>query len=448
MTETRTTTAGLLALEERYLSPATRIPFFPIVVESGSGVYFRDREGRRFLDFHSMACILNVGHNHPSVVEAIQRQAETLVHVNSAYAPHEPMLRLAERLALLAPGGTEKRVAFGLSGGDANDGALKLARAATGRPRVIGFLGSYHGNTYGALSLSTVSPNMRRRFGPELPGVHHIPYPDVSRQGGSEAEVSARCLDAFRLLLETVAPAEEVAAVFVEPIQGDAGIVVPPRSYIEGLREICSENGILLVAEEVQTGIGRTGRWFASEHFSLEPDVVVIGKALGSGMPVSAIVARSELMDHWQAPGHVFSTGANPVCCAAALATLDVVENEDLLSNTVRMGERLERGLATLAERHPAIREVRGRGLMLGVKLASPPDDADGNRQLASRVVAACFSAGLYVTFFRDSVLRLAPPLIIQESEIDQALQVLDEALDRATKGKVPDSEVAPIQGW
>jgi 4-aminobutyrate aminotransferase len=445
---TAQTSGKILAREARVLSPATRIPFLPLVVRSASGTHFIDADGRQFLDFHSMAAITNTGHNHPRVVEAIQRQAGLLVHCNSAYASHEPMVLLAERLARLAPGARPRRVAFGLSGSDANDGAIKLARAATGRHRVIAYQGSYHGHTYGALSLSAVSLNMRRSFGPELPGVHHIPYPDGYRTPGGADAATEECLSALDVLLQTVAPPEEVAAVFLEPIQGDSGVIVPPPGYIDGLIERCREHGILLVAEEVQTGMGRTGRWFASEHLELEPDILILGKAMGSGMPLSAIVASAELMDHWSAPGHVFCTGANPVCCAAALATLDVIETENLVENARGVGGHLRDGLKELARRFDCIGDVRGEGLMLGVDLVTDRETRERARDLAPRVLAGCFERGLYLTFFSGSVLRIAPPLILSSEEADLALDILASSIDDAARGRIADQAVAAITGW
>jgi 4-aminobutyrate aminotransferase len=438
----------VLELEARFVSPATRIPFLPVVPERGEGCWFEDVRGRRFLDFHSMACILNTGHNHPRVVAAIKGQADRLVHVNSGYAMHEGLVRLAERLARLAPGDRARRVAFGLSGSDANDGALKLVRAATGRPRVIAFERSYHGNTYGALSLSAVSLNMRRGFGPEIPGVHHVPYPDTHRAGESTETVVERCIDALVTLLETTAPPEEVAAVFIEPIQGDSGIVVPPPAYLQRLAEICREHGILLVAEEVQTGVGRTGSFLASDQLRIDPNVVILGKALGSGMPISAIVADAGLMESWGPPGHVFCTAANPICCAAALATLDVLETEVLAANAVEMGQRLRRGLISLSGTYDHIGGVRGLGLMLGAELVDDRVTRRPGRVLAPAVLAACFRRGLYLTFLNGSVLRFAPPLIVNAQEVDRALEILDEAMADALSGRVPEADVASVTGW
>jgi 4-aminobutyrate aminotransferase len=441
--------ADILDRERRLLSPAARIPFIPLVVESGSGAELVEHGGNRLLDFHSMACTTSTGQCHPRVVAAIQSQAARLMQVNTGYALHEGLVDLAAELVRITPGAFPKKVAFGLSGADANDGALKLARAATGRPKAIAFFGSYHGNTYGALSLSGVSLAMRRGFGPVVPDIHHVAFPDTYRsQGATPAEVSRTCLDGIERLLETVAPADEVAAIFLEPIQGDSGILMPPAEFLEGLVAICRRHGILLVSEEVQSGMGRTGRWFASEHFGLAPDITIVGKGLASGMPVSAVVARAELMEAWGPPGHVFSTAANPVCAAAALATIAVIEDEHLLANARERGRQLEQGLAQLAERHEAIGDVRGLGLMLGVDLVQDRDGREPARELAAKVVAACYRRGLYLTFLRGCVLRLAPPLVITAAEVERALDVLDAALDDAERGRVPAADVASLTGW
>ena len=441
-------TERALELERRYLSPATRIAFIPTVIDRGAGCEFVDADGRAFLDFHSMGAILNTGYNHPRVVGAICNQAQQLVHSNSAYVVHENVVELAAQLAHLAPIDAGARVAFGLSGSDANDGAIKLVRAATGRPLILAYRGAYHGNTYGALSLSAVSANMRRGFDPAVPGVHHLPFPDPYRMPGCPDEIAVRCLAEIERLFETVAPPEDVAAVVIEPIQGDAGMIVPPARYVEGLQELCRRHGILVVAEEVQTGIGRTGGWFASSMVGLEPDVVLAGKALGSGMPVSAIVARTELMDHWAAPGHVFCTAANPICCAAALATLQIVADEGLIANATRMGERLRTGLASLAAEYEAIGDIRGAGLMLGVDLVEDRGARRRARRLAAAVVAAAYRRGLFVTFVAGSVLRLAPPLTLTSADADRALAILAEAFNDAVNGRVAESAVAAVIGW
>lgn len=434
----------------RYISPATRLAFPPVAIDGGTGATFWDSTGRRFVDLHAMAGVLNTGYNHPRYVEALVEQASRLVHCNPAYVMHEAPVRLAERLASLTPGSFDKRVAFGLSGADANDGAMKLVRAATGRHRIIAYTGAYHGNTYGALSLSSVSPAMRRGFGPEVPGIVHIPYPDVYRDPfhTDPDTVVARCLGELDTALATVAPAADVAAIFLEPIQGDSGVVVPPQSYIDGLVARAREHRILLVAEEVQTGIGRTGRMCAAEHFGLEPDIVIFAKALGGGMPISAIVARSELMDAWTAPGHVFSTGVSPLAAVAALTVLNIVEEDDLLAATVERGAQLRSGLEDLQQRYPVIGDVRGLGLMLGADLVADPQTRTRHRALAPKVIKACLDRGCFITFLAGSVLRFIPPLVISADEINIALGIVEDALISALRGDISDADVAAFTGW
>lgn len=442
--EVSTRVRGIIERDSRVVSPCTHIPFFPLVAASGQASNLVDVDGNTYLDFLSAAGILNVGHNHPRVREAIKSQADQMVHYNSAYVYHERMIELAEELVALTPGSFEKQVAFGLSGADANDGAVKVARAFTGRSKVIVFQRSYHGNTYGALSMSTVSLDMRRGFAPGVPEIYYTTYPDPYR----DPEGSDRCLLQLRALLETTVPAEEVAAVVVEPIQGDAGIIVPPASFIRGLRALCDEIGALLVSEEVQTGFGRTGRWFAIEHFDVEPDLMVLGKSIASGMPLSAIVGRADVMDAWRSPAHVFSTGANPVCCAAALATIQVIRDESLVERSRERGAHLERELGMLATRHELIGDVRGVGLMLGVDLVRDRETKERATSEAAKVVWRCFERNVYMTFFSKSVLRLAPPLVIKPTEIDTFVSVLDATLTDVAEGRVPDSVLEHVVGW
>lgn len=446
----RRTTAEIIESDAHHLSPSIRLPFYPMVVESGLGSILRDQDGREYIDFLSMAAITNVGHNHPRVVQAMQEQVARLVHCNAAYAYHEPLTALTERLIAITPGSGPKRVAYGVSGADANDGAIKLSRAATGRQKIIAFLNSYHGNTYGALSLSAVSLPMRRGFGPLLPEIYHVPYPDCYRcpWGQTYGSCGFQCVAHLQMTLDRVAPADEVAAIFMEPIQGDAGIIEPPPEYVRGLTAICRAHGILLVAEEVQTGMGRTGRWFASEHFDLEPDIIVLGKALASGMPLSAIVARADLMEHWSSPGHVFCTAANPVCCAAALATVEVLASEQLVQRAAETGTYLRNQFAALAERHEVIGDVRGRGLMLGVDLVTDRQTRERDWALTSKVAFRCWQQGLFLSFFSRSVLRIAPPLVLSRPEADRALAILEQSLVDVMAGRVSDDVLDQVKGW
>jgi 4-aminobutyrate aminotransferase len=444
--------AALLGRARRWLSPAMRISFPEVVVAGGSGSRFWTRSGREFLDLHSMAAIMNLGYGHPKHTQAIHDQVDRMLHCNPAYVLSQPVLELAEQLASVAPGQKAKRVAFGLSGSDAIDGAIKLARAATGRQLIIAFEGAYHGNTYGALSLSSISSAMRRGFGPTVPGIFHVPYPRVRSTDPPEmvAQAVDDAFDHLEWLLDTVAPPTDVAAIFLEPIQGDSGVFVPPVAYVDRLAQLTHQYGILLVAEEVQSGIGRTGQMFAIERYEVEPDILVVGKALGGGVPISAIVARSDLMDAWSAPGHVFSTSASPVAAAAASTVLRVLVEEDLLQAAQSRGEQFRAGFKTIAGQWPLVRDIRGEGLMLGVELDAG-DQAAGvaaTRLLAAKVVKGCFDRGCFITFLAGSVLRIMPPLVIMTDEVDRALEVLEASLADAVQGKVPDDAVKHMGGW
>ncbi|HEU5288979.1 MAG TPA: aminotransferase class III-fold pyridoxal phosphate-dependent enzyme [Candidatus Limnocylindria bacterium] len=424
---------SVIARHDSVISSATRLAFYPLVVTGGEGAMVRGADGRERIDFLASAASLNVGIQHPRVVHAVREQAARLLHYNAAYVYHEPMVELAERLIAVTPGRGAKRVSFGLSGGDAIDGTIKASRHFTGRTKVIAFDGAYHGTTYGAISVSSVSREMRAGLGPFLPEVYHATFDDLS---------------SFDALVATRVPAEEVAVVIVEPIQGDSGVQIPTAEFMRGLAERCRTHGMLLAVDEVQTGVGRTGRWFASEHFGLEPDIVVCGKGLASGMPLSAIVARDEILSSWRPPAHTFSSGANPVTCAAALATLDIVRDEGLVEVSRRRGELLIARLRELASRHALVGAIRGRGLMVGAELVTDPAVGTPAYRETAKVCWRAWQLGLLITFLRGNVLRMVPPLVISEAQLDRAVEILDEALTDVERGTVSDEEIARVRGW
>jgi len=440
----------LVSKDEEVISPAGRVPYYPFVMKRGKGATIEDIDGNRYIDFLSSAAVLNTGHAHPRVVKAIKKQADNFIHYTPAYMYHQNMVELAQQLCRITPGDMAKKVAFGQSGSDANDGAIKLARSFTKRQKIIAFLRSYHGSTYGALSLSGVSLNMRRNLGPFLPEIYHIPFPDCYRCPFKlqTTKCGLACLEYFKMLLDTIVPAEEVAAVIVEPIQGDAGIVVPPDDYLPALKKICEENGILFIAEEVQTGFGRTGKWFASEHWDLEPDAIILGKAIASGMPLSALVARKEIMDSWVAPAHLFTMEGNPVCCAAALATIETIEQEKLVQKSKQMGEYIRGRFNELKKEHEVIGDVRGKGLLIGVDLVTNRETKQRGEKEAAKICWRCWEKGLILTFFSKSVLRVAPPLVITKSEADQALDIIEDSLKELKAGKISDEVLNKIRGW
>ncbi|MBA1334314.1 MAG: Pyridoxal phosphate-dependent aminotransferase [Firmicutes bacterium] len=440
----------LVKEDEKVLSPSSRMPYFPLVIKKGYGAIIEDIDGNEYLDLLSSAGALNVGHSHPKVVEAIVEQVKNFIHYTPVYTYHEPLVKLAQKLTQITPGNYRKRVAFGLSGSDANDGMIKLARSYTGRSKIISLIQAYHGSTYGAISLSALSLNMRRKIGPLLPDIHHIPYPDCYRCafGQKEGACGLECLKQFEIALEYYMPAEEVAAVIMEPIAGDAGLVVPPERYMKRLYEICKANGILFVSEEVQQGFGRTGKWFGIEHFGIEPDAVILGKAIASGMPLSAIVAREEIMQSWQAPAHVFTTAGSPSSCAAAVATIEVIRDENLIEHSKTLGEYVKERFIGLKNKYPLIGDVRGLGLSIGVDLVKDRDTREKDKVAAAKICYRCWEKGVILTFFANNVLRVQPPLVITKEEMDRAIDIIDGAIKDYLAGDIPDEVLQIAKGW
>jgi 4-aminobutyrate aminotransferase len=377
---------------------------YPLVPSRGAGCVLEDVDGNRFLDFNAGIAVTSTGHCHPHVVEAIERQSNTLLHYCSSdwYIPE--YVELCERLVATSPIGPA-RVFLGNSGTEAVEAAIKLSRHATGRTNVIAFLGSFHGRSLGSLSLTASKARYRGGFGPLLPGVYHAPY-------GEPGYIED-------VIFKHLTPPEDVAAIVVEPIQGEGGYVVPPEGWLLELRELCDEHGIVFVADEVQSGAGRTGKMWAIEHEGVVPDVILSGKGLASGMPLSALIARADLMT-WGAGKHGSTFGGNPVSCAAALATLDLLEG-GLTDNAGAVGDHLLGRLRELATRHPSIVDVRGRGLMIGIELPTH-DDAEAVEQ-------ECFRRGLLVLTCGESSLRFAPPLIVTIDQADTAVRILDEVV-------------------
>jgi 4-aminobutyrate aminotransferase len=436
--------------DEQVLSPSSRMPYFPLVIKRGYGAVVEDMDGNQYIDLLSSAGALNTGHSHPRVVEAIIRQVQDFIHYTPVYTYHEPLVKLANRLTDISPGDSRKRVAFGLSGSDANDGMIKLARAYTGRSKIISFIQSYHGCTYGAISLSALSLNMRRKIGPLLPDIHHIPYPDCYRCifDKKVETCNLECLKHLETAFEHYIPAEEVAAVIMEPIAGDAGLVVPPKKYVDSLYRLCKQKGILFVSEEVQQGFGRTGRWFGIEHFDIVPDALVLGKSIASGMPMSAIVAGEDIMQAWQAPAHVFTTAGNPVSCVAALATIEVILEENLLEHTRELGEYAMERFNQLKEKYELIGDVRGLGLSIGVDLVKDRKTKEKAKEAAAKICYRCWEKGIVLTFFAGNVLRVQPPLVISRKQMDKAIDIIEEAIVEYIAGDIPDEVLETAKGW
>jgi 4-aminobutyrate aminotransferase len=397
--------------------------YHDIVAARGEGSWIVDVEGRRFLDFGSGIAATNIGHCHPKVVAAVQHQAGTLLHT-SVTTHHTLNVELAERIAGLVPFFEEPQIFFCNSGAEAVEGSLKLARRLTGRPGVVAFLGAFHGRTLAATSLTTAKGSYREGYEPLLPSVHHAPY-CTPRDFDGDDEVAVRtALRGLDDLLAHVAPASQVGAMIVEPVLGEGGYVPPPIAWLRGLRDRCDEHGILLVFDEVQCGFGRTGSPFAAETFGVTPDVLLFAKGVASGMPLGGIVAPRRLMDGWPTGTHGSTFGGNPVSCAAALATIDVLEEEGLYERARLLGERAIRRLRAVQAQNPALEvNVRGVGLMIGVELS--------DAATAEAVSAGCLERGLIVlTCGREqNVVRLAPPLTLSDAELEQGLDILTDVL-------------------
>lgn len=441
----------LVEEDKAITSPAAKLPYYPLVVRRGRGATVEDVDGNTYIDFLSSAGAINTGHCHPKVVDAIKRQAEELILYTHVYMYHEPVIQLTKELISITPGNYRKRAYYGLAGSDANDGIIKLARLSTGRPKILAYLRAYHGSTYGALSMSAVSLPMHRGLGPLLPDIYHVPYPDTYRTpfpGMTEDEVSDFAMEQIRVALSTNVPPDEVAAIVIEPIQGDSGLVVPPVKYMKSLRKLCDEYGILLVSEEVQQGFGRTGKWFGIENFDVVPDAVVMGKAIASGLPLGAVVARAELMEKWQAPAHLFTAAGNPVCCAAALATISVIREENLLENARTVGAHIKERFLGMQRKYEIIGDVRGIGLSIGVDLVKDRMTKERNNEAAAKICYRAWERGLLLSFFSGSVLRIQPPLVITRQQADEALDIIGQSFEDFLSGDIPDSIFDTVKGW
>lgn len=416
--------------DERYVSPSyTRS--YPLVAKQGRGLVITDVDGNEFLDFSSGIAVTSTGHCHPAVVAAIQKQAGELIHMSGTDFYYESLVTLAERLSKIAPMPGPHRLYYGNSGAEAIEAALKMARYHTGRQQVIAFYGAFHGRTMGALSLTASRPQQRRRFAPLVPGVTHVPFPDVYRKGEQDALACARFIE--DRLFKTTLPPEEVAAIFVEPVQGEGGYVPAPAAFLEELRRISDRHGILLVADEIQSGVGRTGKWWAIEHSGVEPDIVCIAKGIASGMPLGITLARAEIMN-WVPGSHASTFGGNPVSIAAALATLDVIEREGLLGNSQEVGDHILGRIADWPVRHRLVGDVRGRGLMIGIELVADKQSKQACPAERDRVIELAFERGMLFLGCGPSSIRIAPPLITTREQAEPAIDILEECVERAGK--------------
>jgi 4-aminobutyrate aminotransferase len=423
----------VLKKDQKFVSQSyTRV--YPLVVKKAKGAWVEDEDSNRFLDFTSGIAVTNTGHCHPRVVEAIRRQAERLIHMSGSDFYYDLQSTLAAKLSEITPGPKEKRVFFGNSGAEAIEAALKLARYHTKRPRVLAFLGAFHGRTMGALSLTASKVIHEKGFSPLVPGVTHVPYAYCYRcpyHHQTYPGCSLACVEWIREdLFKRSLPPEEVAAIFVEPIQGEGGYIVPPPEFHQNLFDLAKDFGILFVVDEVQTGMGRTGKMMAIEHWGVTPDIIALAKGIASGMPLGATVSQSEVMD-WVPGSHASTFGGNPISCQAALTTIELLQ-EGLIENASRLGRYLLEKLKELQKRFHLIGDVRGKGLMIGVEIVKDPETKEKGIEEKNAIIQACFEKGLLILGCGENVIRFIPPLIITKSQVDTALTIFEEVLGEA----------------
>lgn len=425
--------ARLIALDKIYVSPSyTRI--YPLVAEKGEGLWIYDVDGNLFLDFTAGIAVCSTGHCHPEVVAAIKKQADRLLHMSGTDFYYTPQIILAEKLALLAGGKDGNRVFFGNSGAEAVEAAFKLARWHTRRELNLAFFGAFHGRTMGALSLTASKTVQKKHYNPLVPGITHIHYPYCYRcpYNLSCPECGLACVHWIEdTLFRTTIPPEEVAAIFVEPIQGEGGYIVPPPEFHIELKKIAEKYGILYIADEVQSGMGRTGKMFAMENFGVIPDMIALAKGIASGMPLGALVARSDIMD-WEAGSHASTFGGNPVSCQAALATIRLLQ-EELMKNAAFQGKHLKDGLLELQKLHECMGDVRGLGLMIAVELVRDRAGKKPDKAVRDKIIQNAFNKGLLLLGCGENSIRFCPALTVNSEEIDTCLAIFEESVKEAT---------------
>jgi 4-aminobutyrate aminotransferase len=419
----------VLAEDKKYISPSYTRPY-PRVAQRGRGALVEDVDGNRFLDFSAGIAVVSTGHCHPQVVRAIRAQAGELIHMSGTDFYYPGLPALAKKLSEITPGKGPKHVYFGNSGTEAVEAAMKLARIYTGRDKFIAFFNCFHGRTMGALSLTASRPVQRRGFSPLIPGVTHVPYADCYRCAYNlkPQDCGVYCARVIEeRLFATTVPAQEVAAIFVEPIQGEGGYIVPPREFLVELRRIADQYGILLVFDEVQSGMGRTGKMWAADHSGVVPDILCIGKGIASGLPLSAIVSRAEIMN-WPPGSHASTFGGNPIAIAAALVTIDLLEKK-YVGQAARIGDFLMQRLKQWPDRHPLVGDVRGKGLMIGIDLVKNRESRQPAVDERNELLNLCFEKGLLVLGCGASTVRLMPPLVIDREQATIALNILEQCL-------------------
>jgi 4-aminobutyrate aminotransferase len=423
--------------DETLISPSYG-RFYPLVVESAKGCIVKDVDGNEFIDFNSGLVCMNVGHNHPKVVAAIKNQTDRFLHYSNTDFFYREVIELADQLAHITPGSPEKKSYFGNSGAEAIEAAVKLAKWHTRKQLFLAFISAFHGRTIGALSFTASKPTQRRHFSPLMPGVTHVPYGYCYRCPFkmSFPECGYWCVDFIdEYVLQKYVPPEDVAAIVVEPIQGEGGYVVPPPEYFQRIKKLADKYGFLLIDDEVQSGIGRTGKWFAIEHWGVEPDIVTSSKALASGLPLGAAVAKAKIMD-WVPGSHASTFGGNPLSCVAASAVIGAIKEERLLENATKQGAYIMKRLTEMMEKSEIVGDVRGKGLMIGMEIVEDKENKKPAPQKASEIMTRSWKRGVNVITCGASTIRIAPPLIITRELVDASLDIIEDVMKEVEKGK------------
>ncbi len=441
-------------LDEEYIPRGSSIKYYPLAVERAEGSLVWDRDGNRYIDFLTSAAVYNIGHCHPRVVKAVKDQADKVFNYITGYFYQENPARLAKLLSEITPGNFKKKVTFGFSGSDANDSAMKAARAYTGKKYILSFKESYHGTTYGSLAITGIIDESTKKCVYPPDGVGFVEFPDPLRNswgidGYREPEIlSEKTLQAIRSKIDELQG--NVAGIIIEPIQGDCGAAIPPSGFMKDLKLLCEEKGILFISEEIQSGMGRTGKMWAIELFDVEPDIIVAGKALGGGLPISAVIGKAEVMDSVPPPLFCFTHLGHALNTGAAIETIGVTLDEDLMQKALDNGDYLKTGFDSMAQRFDLIGDIRYRGLLFGVDIVRKGTEKDPDRDTALKICWRAWEKGLIMITFgkHGNVLRIAPPLNIGQDLLDEALRIIEESIVDVLDGKVSDEAIRYLQGW
>lgn len=437
------TNKSICEKEKLVLSQVQKLPYCPIAIKSGDGALLYDYDDNKYIDFLASASSANLGHGNKEIAKAVKEQMDKITQYTIAYFTCEPPVSLAEKIIELTPGDNDKKVLYSTTGSESIDAAIKLSKGYTGRNKIISFNGAYHGSTYGSISISAISLNMRRKIGSLLPDIYHFNYPTCIKcpYNNTEKTCNLECLKEIENAFNAYLPPEEVAAVFFEPIAGDAGIIVPPKKYVQGLYELCHKHEILFVVDEIQQGMGRTGKWFAIENFDVEPDLIVMGKSCGGGFPLGMVVGKSDIMECLDAPAHVFTLAGDTTVCVAASKMIEIIERDDLINKTKYKGEYLMDKFNKLKDKYPnMIKDVRGIGLSIGVDL---PD-----REATTKICYQCIQNGLLVISLGENTLRIQPPLVITKDQLDKSIEILENAIKDYLDNNISDEAFEFINGW